>query len=96
MTTMKEQRKVEILDALSLRVFDLALELGDLREAYNLNARPNMQIRERAQKVMFMADVFVNRFEDIFVTNGFDMDGSLYSKYKRRLCLLNDNMQFFL
>ena len=84
MVTMREQRIVWILSALSGRVAEYNTTMEDLIDDFNHSRRASMQIRKRAQKCIAMADVVMCRFLAIASANHFDEKCVLVEGFHRR------------
>ena len=80
MTTMKEQRIVEILGELSDRVAHLSYYLSELREEFTYRRRPNMQIRKDAQRTIESGLIYIKRLISIAKANGYE-GTSLYETF---------------
>ena len=95
MVTMREQRIVWILSALSGRVAEYNITMEDLIEDFNHSRRASMQIRKRAQKCIAMADVVMCRFLAIASANHFDEKCVLVEGFHRRRAKFYELELFF-
>lgn len=95
MVTMREQRIVWILSALSGRVAEYNTTMEDLIDDFNHSRRPSMQIRKAAQKCIRMADVMMCRFQAIASANNISEDYALVEVFHKRRATFNKLELFF-
>ena len=95
MVTMREQRIVWILSALSGRVAEYNTTMEDLIDDFNHSRRASMQIRKRAHKCIAMADVVMCRFLAIASANHISEDCALVEVFHKRRATFNKLELFF-
>ena len=95
MTTMKEQRIVEILGDLSDRVAHISCDLCELMDDFNNRNRPNMQIRKDANRLINDGCVLSKRFFSIAKNFGMDLGNSMYDTFLCRYDKFTSRASFF-
>lgn len=95
MATMREERIISILAELSNRIASANTTMTDLQDDFNQSRRPSMQIRKRAQKCMSDTNVFIERYESIFASFGFDSDSYGYKRFSSRVKTFYYFSEFF-
>ena len=95
MTTMKEQRIVEILNELSDRVAHASCDLGELQDDFSFRRRPNMQIRKDANKLIEQGFVMTKRFFSIAKNFGMDLGNPMYDTFLCRYEKFTSRASFF-
>lgn len=95
MTTMKEQRIVDILNELSIRVAEYNTTLEDLRDDFNHKRKASMQIRKTAHKCINNSAIVKDRFLSIAIEFGLDEDCAMFSIFKKRMAMNDKLVEFF-
>lgn len=95
MTTMKEQRIVEILGELSDRVAHISCDLCELRDDFNYRRRPNMQIRKDANKLISDGLILTKRFFSIAKSFGMELGIPMYDTFLCRYEKFTSRASFF-
>jgi hypothetical protein len=95
MTTMKEQRIIEILNELSFRVAVYNTTLDDLCDDFIHRRRASMQIRKSAHKCINNSTIVKDRFLNIAIEFGLNEDCAMFSIFKKRAATNDELAKFF-